>query len=64
MVFFNPALYKAASDSICASFSAGDASPVLVTVLPGWAKPLCFRVGYAQWGITLTNGNLTIEVHG
>lgn len=49
----NPALFDAAMKAFAATVGAGNASAVLVAVLPGWAKPATFALSRDSWYVYL-----------
>ena len=57
LAVFNPKLFDAALDSFAAATRAGHASAVLVTVLPGWAKPVTFRLSRDTYYVYLDGAN-------
>jgi hypothetical protein len=54
---FNPKLFDAALASFAAATRAGLASPVLVAVLPGWGKPLTFKLSRDTYYVYLDSAN-------
>ena len=52
----DPALFKRAMRAV-RSMPNAPCSPVLVATLPGWAKPLTFRITLDSWYVYLESAN-------